>query len=196
MDKPFVLGLDLDGVCVDFYAAMRKHVAEWRGVDIDTLDENVEYGLKKWGLRDGEYSTVHRWAVLQRGLFREAPMVPGARQALRNLSDAGVHIRIITHRLFIDHFHKEAVAQTIDWLEDHAIPYRDLCFMKDKSGVGADVYLEDTPGNIDALLKAKLRVIAFTNSTNKDCDYEPRADGWENAEEMILAEFEKYRAAS
>ena len=51
-------------------------------------------------------------------------------------------IRIITHRLFIRHFHELAVTQTIAWLDHNAIPYWDLCFMKDKDQVGADIYCD------------------------------------------------------
>ena len=56
---------------------------------------------------------------------------------------------MITHRLFIHFFHREAIAQTIGWLEKHAIPYSDLCFMEQKASVGADIYrnnIEDVMG--------------------------------------------------
>ena len=65
---------------------------------------------------------------------------PGARKYLRHMSDEGARVRIITHRLFIQYFHKVAVSQTIDWLDQNGIPYWDLCFMKAKEQVGADIY--------------------------------------------------------
>jgi hypothetical protein len=73
-------------------------------------------------------------------LFKASPMIPGARKYLRHMSDEGARVRIITHRLFIQYFHKVAVSQTIDWLDQNGIPYWDLCFMKAKEQVGADIY--------------------------------------------------------
>ena len=93
-----------------------------------------------------QYDSLHRFAVTQRDLFKSCGTIPGARVYLRKLSDEGVRIRIITHRLFIHFFHRDAVSQTIDWLDDHGIPYWDLCFMKDKEQVGADIYVDDSPG--------------------------------------------------
>ena len=37
------------------------------------------------------------------------------------------------------------------WLDNHGIPYWDLCFMRDKGDVGADLYVEDSPENIKSL---------------------------------------------
>ena len=43
-----VLGVDLDGVCADFYARMREIAAEWLEVGIETLTTDVSYGLTEW----------------------------------------------------------------------------------------------------------------------------------------------------
>ena len=88
---------------------------------------------------------------MQRELFLKLPPTARAPQALRRLSKAGVRIRIITHRLFIKYFHQIAVSQTIQWLDRHDIPYWDLCFMQEKTAVGADLYIEDSPSNIERL---------------------------------------------
>ncbi len=49
----------------------------------------------------------------------------------------------LRHRLFISCFHRDAAEQTVAWLDYIAIPYRDLCFVADKSLVDADIYIED-----------------------------------------------------
>ena len=95
------------------------------------------------------------------------PPMAGAPQALRRLSKEGVRIRIITHRLFIKYFHQIAVSQTIQWLDRHDIPYWDLCFMQQKTAVGADLYIEDSPANIERLRAEGQKTIVFTNSTNE-----------------------------
>ena len=35
--RRFVFGVDLDGVCADFYHGLRPIAAEWLGVDVATL---------------------------------------------------------------------------------------------------------------------------------------------------------------
>src|SRR5205823_2847228 len=140
--RRFVLGVDLDGVCADFYGALRPVAAEWLGVPLDSLTEEVSYGLPEWHLKPaGGYEELHRFAVTQRELFRKVEPIKDAAPVLRRLSARKVYIRLITHRLFIKHFHKEAISQTIEWLDHHGIPYWDLCVMGDKAAVGADLYI-------------------------------------------------------
>src|SRR5262245_27627768 len=104
----YVLGLDLDGVCADFYGRMREIAAEWLGVAVDELPERVTYGMPEWGLIKGEYDRLHRFAVTQRQLFETMPPIAGAPRAIRRLGTEGVRVRIITHRLFIRYFHEVA----------------------------------------------------------------------------------------
>ena len=108
--RRFVLGVDLDGVCADFYRGLRPIAAEWLGVDVATLPERVSWGLPEWGIdkAPGGYEALHRFAVTQRDLFRILPPMPGAPAALRQLSAADVRIRVITHRFFIKFFHQVA----------------------------------------------------------------------------------------
>jgi 5'(3')-deoxyribonucleotidase len=196
--RDFVFGVDLDGVCADFYAGLRPIAAEWLGVDLETLPERVTRGLPEWGIdrAPGGYEALHRFAVTQRELFRVLEPMPGAPMALRKLSRSGVRIRIITHRLLIKYFHQAAARQTIEWLDHHDIPYWDLCFMKEKAAVGADLYVEDSPVNIRRLREGGHKIIVFTNSTNEDLAG-PRADTWEQLLQLVFSEKESWeRGAS
>ena len=190
----FVLGVDLDGVVADFYAGLRPLAAEWLGVSLESLTPNVTYGLPQWHLEHaGSYEDLHRFAVTQRNLFGQLEPIDGAAAALRRLSARGVRIRIITHRLYIKYFHEETVRQTTQWLERHGIPYWDLCFMKDKAAVGADLYIEDSPQNVEALRAEGHPTIVFSNSTNVNVP-PPRADTWPQAEKLVLTALEKWMA--
>jgi 5'(3')-deoxyribonucleotidase len=184
-----VLGVDLDGVCADFYARMREVAAEWFELDVKELTPNPSYGLRQWGIKDrAQYERLHRFAVTQRQLFATVPPIAGARTTLRKLSEEGYRIRIITHRLFIHFFHRDAVSQTIDWLDQHGFPYWDLCFMKEKDQVGADVYIDDAPQNIQRLRAHRHYVICFGNSTNVAVA-EPRAENWSAVYTLIKRKF-------
>jgi 5'(3')-deoxyribonucleotidase len=189
-----ILGVDLDGVCADFYARIREIAAEWFERPIEEPLEDVSYGFPEWGITTREqYDSLHRFAVTQRDLFSSSTMIPGARKYLRLVSGEGARIRVITHRLFIYYFHTTAVEQTIQWLDYHGIPYWDLCFMKAKEQVGADIYLEDSPENVKNLRAKGLFTICFANSTNKDIP-EPRALNWDHAYELVHEEARRRKA--
>ena len=189
---PFVLGVDLDGTCADFYGGLRPIAAEWLGVPVETLPVEVGWDFPEWGIGQapGGYEALHRFAVTQRDLFRNLTPLPGAPMALRRLSDADIRIRVITHRLFIKYFHQTAVRQTVEWLDSHDIPYWDLCFMGDKGAVGADLYIEDAPVHVEKLCRDGQQVIVFTNSTNRHLPG-PRADTWDEVYEMVMRERER-----
>ena len=195
MSQPrFVLGVDLDGVCADFYGGLRPIAAEWLGVSADTLSSEVSHGLSEWGIDSapGGYEALHRFAVTQRNLFRELKPVEKAPVTLRELSARDVRIRIITNRLFIKYFHQQAVRQTIEWLDHYDIPYWDLCFMRDKAAVGADLYVEDAPDNVRLLRADGYSTVVFSNSTNRHLPG-PRADSWEEVGRLVMEELQRWK---
>ena len=190
----FVLGVDLDGTCADFYGGLRPIAAEWLGVPLESLPTDVCYGLTEWKLdkAPGGYPALHRFAVTQRDLFSILKPMPGAPMVLRRLSELDIRIRIITHRLFIKYFHRDAVTQTIEWLDHHDIPYWDLCFLKDKAAAGANLYVEDMPDNILKLRADGHPTVCFGNSTNREIE-RPRAETWEEVEQLVLEEMDRWR---
>lgn len=192
-ERRFVLGVDLDGVCADFYGGLKPVAAEWLGVDVALLPDRVSWTLPEWGVdrAPGGYDALHRFAVTQRELFRRLPPMPGAPQALRELSAHDVRIRIITHRLFIKYFHQVAVQQTVEWLDSHDIPYWDLCFMSDKGAVGAHLYIEDSPVHVEKLRAGGHPTVVFTNSTNRHLPG-PRADTWDEVHRLVVAAVERW----
>jgi len=186
-DDRFVLGVDLDGTCADYYGGLRPVAAAWLGVPVDSLTTEVSWDFPEWGIdrAPGGYEALHRFAVTQHDLFRNLRPIAGAPMALRRLSAADIRIRVITHRLFIKYFHQAAVRQTVEWLDSHDIPYWDLCFMGDKGAVGADLYIEDAPMHIEKLRRDGQQVIVFSNSTNRHLPG-PRADTWDQVYEMVM----------
>jgi 5'(3')-deoxyribonucleotidase len=193
----FVLGLDLDGTCADFYGRMREIAAEWGGLPLESLPLEPDWSLEGWGIREGGYEDFHRFAVTQRDLFATMAPLEGAPQAIRRLAAEGVRIRIITHRLVISYFHETAVAQTVRWLDHHGIPYWDLCFMREKGDVDADLYVEDAVGNIERLVAAGEEVLVISNGTNRSLDLPvERAESWAEAEGQIRHRYLSWLDAS
>lgn len=192
-EERFVLGVDLDGTVADFYAGLRPVAAEWVGKPVEALPLEVSFGLREWGVERSEFDEMYRFAVTQRDLFRNLAPIPGAAPALRRLAyNHDVRIRIVTHRLYIKYAHQLAVRQTIEWLDQQGIPYWDLCFLRDKGAVGADLYLEDGPPYIKSLREEGRQVIIFSNSTNRSLPG-PRAETWAEATALIASALEKWR---
>ena len=52
--KEKIIGVDLDGVCADFYSHMRNIAAEYFERNIEELTPNASYGLKEWGITKGD----------------------------------------------------------------------------------------------------------------------------------------------
>jgi len=186
-DSPFVLGLDLDGVCADYAGGLRRHVAVVGGVPPESLPEPVSWNWTEcdWGIdSEEEYLALHAEAVAA-GLFKDLEPLPGVSEALWRLSDAGIRIRVITHRLFIAGSHAASAADTVTWLEQHRLPYWDLCFMADKPQVGADVYIDDSPANIAAFQAAGLPALIFDQPYNRHLEG-ARVRDWQEAVSVVL----------
>jgi 5'(3')-deoxyribonucleotidase len=185
MDRPYVLGVDLDGVCGDYTGAFRTVVAEQLGCSLDDLPLQRSWDFSEWGLDDEEFERLHHHAVTERRILSWMPVLDGAADALWRLSDAGVWIRIITHRLYVNWSHATAIADTVEWLDRVRIPYRDICFMGDKPEVGADLYIDDGPHNVEALREVGNRVIIFDAPYNQHLGG-TRARTWTECEQLVL----------
>jgi 5'-nucleotidase len=185
VSSPFILGVDLDGVCADYTAGIRRVVADERGISPDDLPAERSWGFEEWGLGDGEFERIHHKAVSELHLLRDLPAIEGCADALWRLSDAGIWIRIITHRLYVNWGHQVAVSDTVAWLDQARIPYRDLCFLGTKPQVEADAYIDDAPHNVEALRQAGNAVIVFDQPYNRDLPG-PRARTWSELEEQVL----------
>jgi len=186
-DRTFVLGVDLDGVCADYTAAFAAVVAEEKGCAVADLPAERSWDFAEWDLDAiGGFERLHRLAVLERRMFRTMPVFPGCAEALWRLSDAGVWIRIITHRLVVHWGHQVAVGDTVSWLDEHGVPYRDLCFLGRKPEVEADCYVDDAPHNVRALRAQGNYTLVFDAPYNADID-DPRVHDWGEVQEAVLA---------
>jgi len=191
-DSSFIFGVDLDGVVGDFYGAIRRIASEWLNKPLESLTREVSFGLNEWGIDEfGGYDRLHRFAVTQRNIFGNMEPIEHAPAILRKLSNQGIRIRIITHRLFLKYSHRTSITQTVDWLDNYDIPYWDICFMNDKGAVGAHVYIDDAPDNIHSLRKQGCKTIVFGNSTNRSISG-PRADNWFEVEKLVMEAREEW----
>jgi 5'(3')-deoxyribonucleotidase len=184
--RTYVLGVDLDGVCADYTTAFAEVVAAERGCAVEDLPIGRSWDFGEWELDQlGGFERLHRLAVLEKRIFRDMPAIEGCAEALWRLSDAGVWIRIITHRLVVHWGHQVAVGDTVAWLDEHNVPYRDLCFLGRKPEVEADLYIDDAPHNVEALRAAGNQVVVFDQPYNTHVGG-LRAHTWTEIEEIAL----------
>lgn len=184
----FVLGVDLDGVCADYNKGFRWIAARHLGVEESSLPDERGWDFAEWGLSRDEFDFLHRQGVLEERMFRRLDLIEGAAETLWRLSDAGVWIRIITHRLYQNWSHKIVVFDTVEWLDRTHIPYRDICFLGAKPEVEADLYVDDSPFNISALRSAGNEAIVFDQTYNRGMA-DPRASTWLDVEEIVMDRF-------
>lgn len=183
--RPFVFGVDLDGVVADYTAGFREIVADDRGVDAATLTDERSWDFREWGLDPDEFNRLHNHAVNERRMLATLPVFDGAADALWRLSDAGIWIRIVTHRLYVNWGHAAAINDTVTWLDANRIPYRDICFLGAKPEVEADCYIDDAPHNIEQLRADGNDVIVFDQPYNRGFDG-LRAGDWQQVEAIIV----------
>ena len=192
MTLQFVFGVDLDGVVADYTAGFAAFVGQTRGVDPSSLPRERSYDFREWDLSPEDFERYHGAAVTEHRMLAKLPAIEGAAEALWRLSDAGVWIRVITHRLYVNWGHAEAVGDTVQWLDSERIPYRDICFLGNKPEVEADCYVDDAPHNIAALRASGNDVIVFDQPYNRDAA-DPRARNWGQVEQLVMERYTVWR---
>ncbi len=179
----FILGLDLDGVTGNYHDAFTQLAAHYLGRPEHELPAPTQWGYADWGLTTDEYLDLHNRAVAD-GLFTQLQPMPGAVDTLQQLSREGVHIRVITHRILGKGQHYQVVTDTVKWLDDHRVPYWDLCFVRAKQQIDADVFLDDAPHNIANLREAGFPAIVFDAPYNQHVDG-LRAHTWDDVYRLV-----------
>ena len=191
MTRPFILGVDLDGVCADYDGAMRDHVARFKGIRREDIPVTTEWSLVKsgWPFEDeADFIATHNRAV-HKHMFSTMDAIEGCSDALWKLNDEhGVHIRIITFRLIVNGTHSRVCQDTVEFLNQPRpdgrpmVPYRDICFLKDKSALGdVDLLIDDAPHNVLAVRErhGEHAAMVFDQSYNQDVPG-LRAKNWDD----------------
>ena len=190
MTETYILGLDLDGVVFNYTDALRKVAMRELGLPESSFPDPEFYSLVKSGWpfeSEDHFREVHRRGV-DSDMFLHAEVYPNAAEALWQLSDEGIHIRVITHRFINKGSHAAAASQTVAALENANIPYRDLCIIAAKDSVGVDALIDDSPYNITDVTAAGTPVFVFDQQYNRAFPDLPRLHGWtDETVDKILA---------
>lgn len=177
-------GIDLDGICFYFMPGFCGWLKDKVGLEIPEREEITSYywfecidGLDKSTFWD----EFHKFG--KAGGYRHLEIIPGTREGLQRLADAGHEIMYITSRP------NYTLEDTRGALEEHDFPFRDRLVFADgaKAPVireyGVDVFIDDSPRTIVEICKdTQARIYCMDYPMNQDiaAEYQyTRVHSWE-----------------
>lgn len=194
--QQFVIGIDIDDTLTSYTERLVAiHSAEY-GVDPSTLKRPEAY--VKWGLGwpgiegEADYFAHHNRYVREKSMFSGAQVYENAREAISNLRSAGAYVKIITTRFCSPAFDEKAhvVAETARFLLNNGVEYDEFMVSNTKDQIHADVYVDDSPSNVEKFVKAGAKVIVpdttlYTRPLAQQFNV-PLGRNWYHIEEMLM----------
>ncbi|CAN5597168.1 hypothetical protein BH24ACT5_BH24ACT5_17600 [soil metagenome] len=147
--KRLRLGIDLDGVVCDFNAGwMDLHRSEFGS----ELEPDMVVGWDNLHELGGfaDMRAFWRWAQGTEdrpSIFRHLEPYPDALDTMHALRGAGHRVVIVTAKP------DWAIPDTLRWLADHEVPTNEIHIVYDKYRIDCDVYLDDSPIVLPALVE-------------------------------------------
>lgn len=175
------LGIDLDGVVADFNTGWTTRYNEEHGTTL-----GPEH-ITAWGsmiplTRFASMDEFWEWARNDAGpgLFRHLPALPGALEALHRLAERHDVVIVTTKPPW-------AYAETFSWLADHDVPATEVHITEEKWWVDCDVYLDDGPHNLEALLteRSDRTVCRYVQPWNAPVPGAIDIAGWDDFEALV-----------
>lgn len=184
------IGLDVDNVLYPWATVFTRWVERRKGLAPGTLDDipqSWSWYKHQWGMEQSEMMD-HFGAGVQAGvIFRHGDPLPGSLSCARRLWDAGHRLHYVTDRELPGFPASEAKRVTEDWLGQHGFPVSSVTVTSDKASVKTDVFLDDGPHNIEALVATgHLYPVLWDLPHNRDLFPSPwRARSWAGFERMV-----------
>lgn len=151
------IGLDIDGVLYPFQTVYTRFAEKYLGLPVGSLnDESLSWNWYKnqWGWTTDKFLEVFEAGVCCGTIFSKGEALPGAVNAANVLSRLGHRIHYVTDRQ-VGVTSTEAEFITRTWLCSQGFPVDSITITPDKSSVHTDIFLDDAPHNIEALVSAK-----------------------------------------
>lgn len=172
-----ILGIDLDGVVANFADAVRETYRVWFDGEIPPWTSWNHY---EEHTRFSSIGELYDWLLDVPGFWRSLEPIPGALGALRDFRDEGHTLKFITHRP------DWAWVDTNEWLKDYGFGTVELHFADDKLSVPAQVYIDDGPHVVEALVKAGgPLVVRYVQPWNVPVKGAVDAESWADVKEIV-----------
>jgi 5'-nucleotidase len=175
--------VDMDGPLADFEKGFLK---QWQIVfpnerfipleERTTFRIQDQYGLKLHDKIRAVYSAP--------GFYRQLPIIPGAKEALTQLTEKGHNLRICTSPLTE---YKNCVLEKYQWVEENlgSSFIKRIIVTKDKTLIRGDLLIDDNP-TITGVYSPVWEHILFDKPYNRAPKHDKRLDDWFNWETVLL----------
>lgn len=182
-----IINIDLDNVVYDFAGAFHDYAEERLQRELP-VTQTWDF-WDEWGITKGAWNFLFRQGVEEGAIWRSGRVIPGAIEALWQLSDDEKHIRLVTNRLAHSFGHDLAVEHTVRWLRDNAIPYRSLAVIgygEQKSNYQALTLVDDSIENVnDWEMNMPGRAVLFDQPWNHSSEIGLRAYNWADVVKFV-----------
>lgn len=161
------IGLDIDGVLTDFDGGWVDQYERWFGVTVDR-EKLGSWSAWKNFTHFADESEFWAWIDVVPNFWRDLAPVPGALGGVYKLS------RLFGHEIcFISNRKPHNREQTLEWFRRNlpianVLPDLHLVPARSKGNVDVQVYVEDSPRELEALAAIKPCVIVFDQPWNRD----------------------------
>lgn len=182
------LGIDCDGVIFDFVDSFRSY--------IKTIGNPYKAKLsvtpKSWNMWEWwEIEKQEFWELLSRyskdrGFSKGSPMDLEVVGKLKALSEKHEILITTARHVGLDSHKNVIIDSTVEWLDFFNIPYHDLLFLRDKTLVKADIFLDDGAHHLEALHKCSKIAVCYDQPYNQSW-VGHRVKNWTEFEKFVEA---------
>lgn len=158
------IAVDVDGVLAEQVPPVLESVREEYGVE--TVKEDVRTWAEDIPDSDSNVKIEIETRLEQPEFVRSMPPVEGAVDVMRRLASDGHRLVVATAR------DEVATEATEEWLDHHGIPFDEIRHVEngEKQTLGADVLIDDYPGNVPSFVESGGVGILFEQPWNRDFD--------------------------
>lgn len=181
------IGLDLDGVSVDYIAGLKDFAEKNFGKKMSKNPPNT-YSMVEDGYFDSidEFLNIHKNFVKSGGLATIDLLEDDIPQLINDLQDDGHKVHAITARSMDGLCNNQILDDTIANMKVHDINLDSLTITHDKHEAQCDVYIEDSPKNHQMLTQYGHLCIIRHQAYNIDVNG-VRVNKFSEFAEMILS---------
>lgn len=153
------IGLDIDNVLYPWATVMARWTERSIGLAPGSLDDialSWTWYKDQWGMGTEAFMQHFTAGVHAGVIFAQGDPTPGSLAAVRRLARQGHRIHYISNREIPGVTKEHAWRVTHRWLREHGFPgpdlYGSITISADKSVVPTDLFLDDSPDNVRALV--------------------------------------------
>ena len=155
------IAFDVDGVLRDWHSELIK----WYRLDypFHRILPIKQYPLAPSFPDVGD--DIHRYAfeIRAREIYTGAPPIQNAPEVVRSLKADGFRIIIVSNQPNV-----RTKQFTLDWLEKNGVPYDGIAFIREKQYIDADIFVDDSTANLEAIRAANKIAVAIDQAWNQD----------------------------